>query len=87
MASSDCSPATRRLPAQTYDRDPLYAWDLTFNDGMAARNRRVIFDSLEQKLAMRRVVRPRIDFAMLFPPHGRTQILAYSVTPRTYNFP
>ena len=36
---------------------------------------------------MRRVVRPRIDFAILFPPHGRTQLLAYSVTPRAYNHP
>ena len=32
-------------------------------------------------------VRPRIDFAELFPPHGRTQLLTYSVTPRAYNYP
>ena len=53
----------------------------------ALANRRVVFDSEERGLAMRRVVRPRIDFAELFPPHGRAQILAYSVTPRGYNDP
>jgi len=73
--------------AQKYDRDPLYSWDLSFEETLTVKHRRVIYDSLEQKLAMRRVVRPRIDFAILFPPHGRTQLLAYSVTPRAYNHP
>jgi hypothetical protein len=71
---------------QRYDRDPLYAWDVSHRDGVGVANRRVVFDSAEQKLTMRRVVRPRIDFAELFPPHGKVQIVAYSVTPRAYNF-
>jgi len=54
--------------AQKYDRDPLYAWDISNDVSLA--NRRVVFDSVEQKLAMRRVVRPRIDFAILFRRTG-----------------
>jgi hypothetical protein len=72
---------------QRYDRDPLYVWDVATGDGVSAVNRRLVFDSVGGKLAMRRVVRPRIDFAALFPPHGRTQIVTYSVTPRGYNHP
>lgn len=72
---------------QRYDRDPLYVWDVGLRGGVGVSNRRVVFDSLERKLAMRRAVRPRVDFAELFPAHGKTQIVAYSVTPRGYNFP
>jgi hypothetical protein len=72
---------------QRYDRDPLYVWDVSPDGRVGVANRRVVYDSIEQKLAMRRMVRPRVDFCELFPHLGRTQIVAYSVTPRGYNFP
>jgi hypothetical protein len=72
---------------QRFDRDPLYVWDVSHRDRLSVTNRRVVFDSIEQKLAMRRAVRPRIDFCELFPLHRQVQIAAYSVTPRAYNFP
>ena len=71
--------------AQKYDRDPLFTWELSFENGVTPKNRRVAYDSLEQKLPIRRAARPRVDFALLFPPQGRQQILIYSVTPRAYN--
>ncbi|MBI1830405.1 MAG: hypothetical protein HYR84_03030, partial [Planctomycetes bacterium] len=89
-----CADKTLRLftgdssaSAQKYDRDPLYAWDIEHEAAAGLKNRRVVFDSLAEKLDMRRVVRPRVDFAILFPPHEKTQLLVYSVTPRAYNHP
>lgn len=76
----------RKASPHGYDRDPLYVWDVLHRDGVGVANRRVIFDSAERKLAMRRAVVPRVDFCELFPPHGRVQIAAYSVTPRGYHF-
>jgi hypothetical protein len=73
---------------QKYDRDPMYMWDVTpAKTGVKLSNRQMVFDSETQKLAIRRVVRPRIDFALLFPPHNGEQLAAFSVTPRGYNFP
>ncbi len=76
-----------RSSPHRYDRDPLYVWDVLLDGGVTVTNRRVVFFSEGRKLDMRRAVRPRIDFAELFPPHGRTQVLTYSVTPRAYNHP
>ncbi|HEY7422875.1 MAG TPA: hypothetical protein VH682_01320 [Gemmataceae bacterium] len=73
---------------QKYDRDPMYMWDVSSDgDGVRLSNRRVVFDSEAQRVAIRKVVRPRVDFGILFPPHGREQIIAFSVTPRGFNFP
>jgi len=78
----------RDASPQKYDRDPMYVWDVSATgDGVRLSNRRVVFDTEAQRLAIRREVRPRVDFATLFPPHGREQIVAFSVTPRGYNFP
>jgi hypothetical protein len=66
----------------------MYVWDVSPDgDRVRLSNRRVVFDSEAQRLAIRKMVRPRVDFAMLFPSHGREQIVAFSVTPRGYNFP
>jgi hypothetical protein len=77
----------RQASPQRYDRDPLYVWDVVAKDGVTLANRRTLYDSEERKLAMRREVRPRVDFCGLFPAHGRTQIVAYGITPRGYNHP
>lgn len=78
----------RQASPQKYDRDPMYVWDVASADGdVVLANRRVVFDSTAAKVAIRAEVRPRVDFAALFPPHGRVQIVAFSVTPRAYNFP
>ena len=77
----------RNVSPQGYDRDPLYVWDVSAKGAVTLSNRRVVFDTEGRKLSMRRAARPRVDFCELFPPHGRAQIVAYSVTPRAYNFP
>jgi hypothetical protein len=71
-----------------YGRNPLYGWDVTVKpDGFSFTNRQEIFDTFKAGLKFRKAVSPRIDFALLFPPHGKTQILNYRVAPRAYNFP
>lgn len=69
-------------------RNPLYAWDVTVKpDGFAFGNRQVIFDTFKEGLKFRSEVQPRVDFGTVFPPVGKTQIVAYRVSPRAYNFP
>jgi hypothetical protein len=69
-------------------RDPLYCWDVSAGtEGVSVSNRREVFDSVKQGLKFRHETWPRVDFAILFPPHGNKQVLAYRVSPRSYNFP
>lgn len=66
-------------------RDPLYVWDVSPRD-FTCTNRRVIFDTVAAKLPFRRESQPKVDFATLFPPQGKTQIVAFRVTVRGNNF-
>ncbi len=68
-------------------RCPLYMWDVSVKpDGVSFANRQVVFDAFKAGLKFRQAVQPRVDFGALFPAHGKTQILAYRVFPRSYNF-
>jgi hypothetical protein len=82
LFTGDVSASPRR-----YARDPIYAWDVDADDGFRCRNRRMVFDSRTGRLAMRKAVSPRIDFAILMPPHAKKQLLTYRVGTRAYNFP
>lgn len=77
----------RAASPQRYDRDPLYCWDVDVRHDFRVGNRRVIFDSAQARLPMRRAVRPKIDFCELFPPHGYTQLIVHGVSTRAYNHP
>jgi hypothetical protein len=68
-------------------RDPLYCWEVQPEQGFACLGRRVIYDSVQAGLPLRREVSPKVDFCQLFPPHGRTQLVVHSVCTRAYNHP
>jgi hypothetical protein len=68
-------------------RDPLYMWDIDPRHDFAASNRRVIFDSVAEGLRIRPRAVPKIDMCKLLPPVGRTQMLVFRVSVRSYNFP
>jgi len=70
------------------DRNPLYAWDITaMGNVLSFGSPKVVFDTFKAGLKFRKAVAPRVDFGTLFPPFGKTQIVAYRVAPRAYNFP
>jgi hypothetical protein len=48
--------------------------------------RETIFDSVAAKLPFRQTAWPKVDFAALFPPQGKSQLVAYRVNVRSYNF-
>lgn len=66
-------------------RDPMYMWQVDPTD-FAAAQRETIFDTVEAKLGFRHSAWPKIDFAKLFPPHGKTQLISYRVNVRSNNF-
>jgi hypothetical protein len=67
-------------------RDPLYGWEVNPTD-FSCSSRRVIFDSVQAKLPIRAAAVPKIDMAKLLPHQGRTQLIAYRVSVRSYLFP
>jgi hypothetical protein len=68
-------------------RDPLYLWDIDPRKDFAATGQRVVFDSIEAKLALRPAAAPKIDMCKLLPPVGRTQLAVFRVSVRSYNHP
>jgi hypothetical protein len=71
-----------------YSRNPMYMMDVSVKgDHFSFDNRQEVFDTFKAGLKFRKEVSPRIDFATIFPPYGKTQIVAYRVAPRSYNFP
>jgi hypothetical protein len=68
-------------------RDPLYCWDVDPDDSFALSNRRLIFDSAGAKLPIRPAAVPKIDMCKVLPPQGRTQLLVFRVSVRSYNHP
>jgi hypothetical protein len=68
-------------------RDPLYCWDVDPDDGFTCSNRRVIFDSVKAGLPIRKAASPKIDMCKLLPPQGRTQLILFRVSVRSYNHP
>jgi hypothetical protein len=68
-------------------RDPLYLWQVNAHNNFACTQRQTIFDTVQAKLPFRHAAWPKVDFAGLFPAHGKTQIVAYRVNVRSYNFP
>jgi hypothetical protein len=67
-------------------RDPLFLWQVN-PETFACTGRTKIFDTVEAKLPFRNAAWPKIDFARLFPLHGKTQLVTYRVNVRSYNFP
>jgi hypothetical protein len=68
-------------------RDPLYCWDVDPDRGFVATNRRVIFDTFEARLPIRKESSPKIDMCKLLPAMGKTQIIAYRVSLRAFDHP
>lgn len=68
-------------------RDPLYCWNVDVEQGFACTDRRMIYDSVQSGLPIRKEVVPKIDFCELFPAQGRTQLVVHGVSTRGYNFP
>jgi hypothetical protein len=68
-------------------RDPLYCWNIDPNSAFAPSQRRVVFDSIQQKIPIRPKAYPKVDFCELLPALGRTQLLTHRVVTRSYNHP
>ena len=68
-------------------RDPLYCWDVRADDGFKTGNRREILSTATGKLPIRPASAAKLDFAELFPLHGRTQIVVHGVSTRAFNHP
>jgi hypothetical protein len=66
-------------------RDPLFVWQVN-PETFECTERQVIFDTVAAKLPFRHVAWPKVDFGRLFPPHGKTQLVAYRVNVRSNNF-
>jgi hypothetical protein len=75
----------KRASPQKYDRDPLYVWDLA-GDPLMAASRQVILDSQAAGLKIRPEARAKLDFAEMFPHHGRTQLIVFGVSTRAFDF-
>src|SRR5262249_39272479 len=56
-------------------RDPLFMWQVN-PETFECTDRRVIFDTVAAKLPFRHAAWPKVDFGRLFPPHGKTQLVA-----------
>ena len=76
-----------RTNATRHIRDPLFFWDVDASRDFAVSNRRQIFSVAQGKLPIRPESHAKIDFASLFPLHGRTQSVVYGVSMRAMNFP
>lgn len=68
-------------------RDPLYCWEVNPADDFACANRRVVFDSVQAGLPIRKAASPKIDMAKILPHSGRTQFIVHRVSVRSYNHP
>jgi hypothetical protein len=68
-------------------RDPLFMWQVAPDKEFACTHRETVFHTALAKLPFRHEAWPKVDFACLFPPHGKTQLVAYRVNVRSYNFP
>ena len=61
-----------------YPRNPLYVWDIDPDNGFAASNRRVVFDTFEAGIPIPAEGLPRCDFGHLFPhTGGSVQLVAH----------
>jgi hypothetical protein len=61
-------------------RNPLYMWDIDPDDGFAASNRRVVFDTFKAGVRIAKDHGPMIDMPKLLPhTGGRAQLLAHRV--------
>jgi hypothetical protein len=67
-------------------RDPMYVWQVEPRADFACTQRETIFDTVAAKLPFRHAAWPKVDFCRLFPPHGKTQLVAYRVNVRSNNF-
>jgi hypothetical protein len=74
-------------PPRKNGRDPLYAWEIDPDAGFGASGRRVVFDSVEAGLPLRKAAQPRADMCQLLPPQGRRQRLLFRVSVRSFNHP
>lgn len=68
-------------------RDPLYCWDVDPEENFAYSNRRVIFDSVQARIPIRRAASPKVDFCVLLPQHAAVQLAMHSLCTRSYNHP
>jgi hypothetical protein len=68
-------------PSSPYglERNPLFCWDIDPDDGFNATNRRVIFDTFEAGLPIRREARPMLDMPKVLPMQGDAQYLVHRV--------
>ncbi len=68
-------------PSSPYglERNPLFCWDIDPDDGFNASNRRVIFDTFEAGLPIRKFARPMLDMPKMLPCQGPTQYLVHRV--------
>ena len=68
-------------PSSPYglERNPLFCWDIDPDDGFRASNRRVIFDTFQAGLPIRRNARPMLDMPKLLPNQGPAQYLVHRV--------
>ncbi len=77
----------RLLTGDKGRRDPLFMWDVLPGEGFRAANVRTVFDSVKAGLPIRPASQPKVDMAKLLPPQGRTQLLAFRVSIRSFNHP
>lgn len=68
-------------PSSPYglERNPLFCWDIDPDDGFRASNRRVVFDTFEAGLPIRRNARPMLDMPKMLPMQGGDQYLVHRV--------
>jgi hypothetical protein len=68
-------------------RDPLTMWDVDPDRDFACTNARVIFDSVKAGLKIRPASAPKVDMCKLLPPQGKTQLVLFRVSVRSFNHP
>ncbi len=63
------------------ERDPLYCWNIDPSNGFACSHRRIIYDTVEAGLPIRREAMPKVDMCKLLPHSGgNVQYLLHRVS-------